>query len=171
MKKLYLFAEQFEQSVKKEASIFKFAERASRKDIENNLTKSKRDYNQLKMSVDGKKSAAEKLKEEIIRDSEKLTNARKYLDKAYEVLKNMDLSDCNEVRFIGDDVGYVKNKRIYAIKVKDNEIHLVPFKKRNDPDEDDKKDKESEETNEDANEDDDKESEEDFDKLYETLFE
>jgi hypothetical protein len=78
----------------------------------------------------------------IDKERKEVSRYREDIMKCYDVLKNMDLHNIQEVRFMNDDVGYVKGKRLFRL---DENQALVPFKRKKAPDELDIEDDETEE--------------------------
>lgn len=112
-------------------SRLKFAGRKNRKQLTKDLQKAKDKYIKLKTSLEEKHLAAKDIASVIDRDSKQMEAAKSDVLKAYDILKNMDLVDSNEVRFTGKDVGYIKNKRVYRLEVDDTgNVSLQPFKKK-----------------------------------------
>lgn len=166
MSDLYSFAEQFLKLVESEGSDedsdslnVKLAGRQNRKQLQKNLELAKKKYLKFKSSVESNHKISDDLASVIDHDSKEMESARKDVMRAYDVLKNMDLVDSNEVKFMAnDDVGYVKNKRIYKLEVDDTgNVSLAPFKRKK---------KVEEEVYED---DDDDTADADADELYATL--
>lgn len=71
------------------------------------------------------------LGENIKRLEKDVSDARTHLKRNYDILHNMDISDCNAVKWMADDdVAYVKGGKLFRIEEKDGEMHLVPYKKK-----------------------------------------
>lgn len=141
--------------------------RKTRKQLSKDLSSSKDVYSKVRSSLAAKQKAYDDLGTQIESENKILERAKKDVSSCYDVLKNMDLVDCNEVKFMPDDeVCYVQKQRLYRL-VKDKDSgHLVlePYKKKYLNEEEDLESKESEEDTEEASEESDDEPE-DFLKL------
>lgn len=118
--------------VEPDDQLSKVAARKSRKQLQKDLNDSKDRYNRTRMSLAEKKRLFKELGEQIRAGEAEASSAKKDVLKTYDILKNMDLLDLQEVRMVGDDVGYVKNHRIYRLEDKDGDFDLVPWKKKMD---------------------------------------
>lgn len=78
--------------------MFKFAGRENRKSIEKKLRDSKLVYDARRLSLQGKRKAYEDMAQVIDKENKEMVQARDYMQKAYEIMKNMDLVDSQEVR-------------------------------------------------------------------------
>ncbi len=116
--------------VASEDELFKTAARKSRKQLQKDLNDAKNHFTNARMDLAQKKKVFRELGESIRSQEEAMGNAKKNVLKTYDILKNMDLMDLNEVRMVGDDVGYVKNQRIYRLEDRDGDFELVPWKKK-----------------------------------------
>lgn|SRR5574343_370856 len=136
MNNITKLADQFLQMVERESPLpTKVAAggRLSKKTISKQLEKDRNNYNTLRLSVEQKEKSLKDLNEALDRDRKDLQSCRTNVLKAYEVLKNMDLVDSNEVKMMGEDVGYIKNKKMYRLETdKDGNVVLAPFKKKKD---------------------------------------
>lgn len=112
------------------SELMKIAARKDKKQLQKDLNAAKDRFNRTRSTLTDKERLFRQLGEEIKADREGMHGARKEVLKTYDVLKNMDLLDLNEVRMVGDDVGYVKNQRIYRLEDKDGELELTPWKKK-----------------------------------------
>lgn len=136
MSKLYLLANSFLKAVassdlKTEAagrplSVKVTSGRKNRRQLEKDLAQAKDRYSKTRTSLEAHQRTARDLAAIIERESYEVEKTRADINRAYDVLRNMDLHDVNEIRFIGDDVGYIKNRRIYRL----NDSDMVPFKKK-----------------------------------------
>lgn len=137
MSDIFTLADQFYKLVTADVKsntgsvVFKLAARETRNSIVKKLMKAKKDYNDARVSLDAKKKLHGEMGKVIDSHTKEMEEARKYMQKAYEVLQNMDLADANEVRYVGDDVGYVKNKKVFRLEADENgAMVLVPFKRK-----------------------------------------
>lgn len=126
MKNIYLLADQFDKLVAS-PQVKVAAGRKNRKQLERDLAYAKKYYSENRAALDQHKRTSEDLMSVIDRKTKEVDSARADIMRAYDALKNMDLHDVQEVRFIGDDVGYVKKKRLFRL---DDKNQLVPFKKK-----------------------------------------
>jgi hypothetical protein len=110
--------------------LMKIAARKDKKQLQKDLNQAKDRFNKSRTSLVDKERMFRQLGEEIKAAREDMGSARKEVLKTYDVLKNMDLLDLNEVRMVGDDVGYVKNQRIYRLEDRDGELELTPWRKK-----------------------------------------
>lgn len=128
------FVSMVEKTSEEPLQNIKLAGRENRKMIEKKLQNAKQVYDQRRLSLQGKRKTYEDMASIIDRETTDMNQARDYMRKAYDVLKNMDLVDSNEVRIFpnNDEVGYVKNRRIFRLKIDDEgNVELEPFKKKN----------------------------------------
>lgn len=109
------------------------ANRKNRKQLEKDLAHAKDIFRKRCLQLNSNKGVAADLASAIDRDSKEVDRTRAEIKKIYEVLQNMDLHDIQEVRFLNEDVGYVRNRRIYKL---DDTHSLVPWKKKQEGDED-----------------------------------
>ncbi len=130
MKNIYLYADEYFKLVKGNESeipqIKVAAGRKNRKQLERDLAYAKDCYTKHKASLEAHQAASEDLSSVIDRESKEVERSRKDILSAYDVLRTMDLHDVHEVRFMNDDVGYVKNKRLFRLE----DDNLVPFKRK-----------------------------------------
>lgn len=78
-----------------------------------------------------KQQEYEQLGAEIGRLKKDVSDARTNLKRNYDILHNMDVSDCNAVKWMADDdVAYIKGGKLFRIEERDGEMHLVPYKKK-----------------------------------------
>ena len=120
MKNIYLLADKFMRAVEKtgaeESSLTKEAAgRQTRKNIEKNLAQAKATYAKHRALLEGHKRMAEELAGVIGREQKIVDDAKENIQRLYDAMKNMDLHDVNEVRFINNDVGYVRGGRLYRL--------------------------------------------------------
>lgn len=144
MKDLYTLAQKFATLVAAESlPVVKIAAgRKHRKQLEKDLAYAKDIYNKHRMSLDQHEKSHADLASVIDKERKEVSRYREDIMKCYDVLKNMDLHNIQEVRFMNDDVGYVKGKRLFRL---DENQALVPFKRKKAPDELDIEDDETEE--------------------------
>lgn len=144
MKDLYTLAQKFATLAAAESlPVVKIAAgRKHRKQLEKDLAYAKDIYNKHRMSLDQHEKSHADLASVIDKERKEVSRYREDIMKCYDVLKNMDLHNIQEVRFMNDDVGYVKGKRLFRL---DENQALVPFKRKKAPDELDIEDDESEE--------------------------
>lgn len=160
---LLLAAEQFEaliKNAKKGAS----KKSVSRKELEKELIRSKKDYQDHKSKHDAAKSQLDKLQNDMNSAADHMNNARKTVLKNHNVLKNMDLSNTDLVQFQNnsDDVLYILDKKPFTATFDmSGNCTLVPYKKikkiKEEPKEDaeeEEKESEEEESDEDDSDDD-----------------
>lgn len=142
---IYLLANRFSKLVAGEenvsnvsnASNVKIAGRENRRAIEKKLRDAKQVYDTRRLSLQGKRKQYEDMASVIDKETNDMNSARDYMRKAYDILKNMDLVDSNEVRMYSDDVGYIKKNRIYRLKLDDHgNVELEPFRRKQLPVED-----------------------------------
>jgi hypothetical protein len=156
MSNVYDLAEKFLKAAGDESEgQIKLAGRLNKKMISKKLEKDRADYNALRMAVDSREGTVRELNRELEKLRKKMNLSRTEMMRAYDVLKNMDLTNTNEVRMNGEDVGYVKDKRVYRLETSpEGELNLVPFRRK-------KVDEEEMESEEDSDELDDSEEKED----------
>jgi hypothetical protein len=144
MKDLYTLAQKFATLAAAESlPVVKIAAgRKHRKQLEKDLAYAKDIYNKHRMSLDQHEKSHADLASVIDKERKEVSRYREDIMKCYDVLKNMDLHNIQEVRFMNDDVGYVKGKRLFRL---DENQALVPFKRKKAPDELDIEDDETEE--------------------------
>lgn len=130
MKNLYSLADQFYNLAVKgeEASSvqIKLAGRKNRKQLEKDVSYAKDKFNKSKSSLENNKRIARELAALIDRDTKEVERTKSEIMKGYDVLRNMDLHDVHEVRFVNDDVGYVKKNRLFRL----DDNSLVPFRSK-----------------------------------------
>ncbi len=132
MKNILSQAEEFYQlAVEGDKSSFegqiKLAGRKNRKQLEKDVSFAKDRYAKSKASLEARRRAAKDLAAQIDSDTKEVERTKNEILKGYEVLKNMDLHDVHEVRFVNDDVGYVKKNRLFRL---DDNAALVPFRSK-----------------------------------------
>lgn len=136
MKSIYLLADEFLKAVEASESAPKqmkvAAGRKNRKQLERDLAYAKDYYSKHRMSLDNHERANKDLSSIIDRERKEVDRARSDINRAYDVLKNMDLHDVQEVRFMNDDVGYVRKGRLFKL---DDTNTLVPFRRKRPEDE------------------------------------
>lgn len=142
MTNMFNLAEKFVKLVESDSNpdeTIKLAKRENRKMLEKKLRDAKQTYDARRVSLQGKRKIYEDMASVIDKETGEMNEAKKYMQKAYGILQNMDLVDAHEVRIFpnSDDVGFVKNHRIYRLKLDDNgEIELEPFRKKQLPPDD-----------------------------------
>lgn len=104
----------------------KTAGRKNRKQLEKDVAFAKDTHNKRKSSLSQHKADLERLQSLIEQEEQELSSSRKDIMRAYDVMRNMDLHDIAEVRYINDDVSYIKNNRLFRLDKDD----LVPFKSK-----------------------------------------
>lgn len=137
MKDIYTLADEFaaltSESTSKNPPVVKLAAgRKHRKQLEKDLAYAKDVYNRHRSSLDLHEKAHSDLASVIDKERKEVARHREEIMRCYDVLKNMDLHNIQEVRFMNDDVGYVKGKRLFRL---DENQALVPFKRKKQVDE------------------------------------
>lgn len=129
MKDIYTLAEHFAKSasIAEPLQIKLAAGRKHRKQLEKDLAYVKNVYTRHRSSLDSHERAHSDLSSIIDKERKNVAKSREEIMRCYDVLKNMDLHDIQEVRFMNDDVGYVKGKRLFRL---DENQALVPFKRK-----------------------------------------
>lgn len=127
--------------------------RMNRKMLLKKLEEAKVAHSKGKAALNENVQARNKLDEVIQHQTKAVEKARKDVMSCYDVLKNMDLVDSNEVRFMPDEVCYVMNSRLFVLRKnkETGEQELIPYRKAKSSDAEDK-DSEKEEAEEDAEE-------------------
>jgi len=138
-------------------TLHKTAARKNRKQLEKDLSYAKDFYTKKRNSLNSHKKTYDELTSLIEKENTDVEKTKEEINKIYDVLRNMDLYDISEVRFLNDDVGYVKNRRIYKL---DKNKELVPWKK---------KDEEEDSSEEASGEEDENLSDDDADDLFASL--
>lgn len=131
MKDIYTLAKEFDLLVSTTPNIKLAAGRKHRRQLEKDLSYAKDIYNKHRTSLNQHEKSHADLGSIIDRERKEVARHREDIMRCYDVLKNMDLHDIQEVRFMNDDVGYVKGKRLFRL---DENQALVPFKRKK-PDE------------------------------------
>lgn len=155
MKDIYTLAEEFaaltaEGSNRQDAPVVKLAAgRKHRKQLEKDLAFAKDVYNKHRSSLDLHEKAHADLASVIDKERKEVARHREEIMRCYDVMRNMDIHNIQEVRFMNDDVGYVKGKRLFRL---DENQALVPFKRKK-PAEDDLLGLDTEEVEEEGTED------------------
>jgi hypothetical protein len=122
------FAEKVAQEESSESLEPKLAsKRMTAKQLRMQLEKDKAAYMKARMALESHEAAHADMASVIDREKEDVKRNRANIMKGYEVLRNMDLHDIQEVRYINDDVGYVRKNRIF---VPDENDVLVPFHRK-----------------------------------------
>lgn len=135
MKDIYTLAKEFVAlaSNNQEVPVVKLAAgRKQRRQLEKDLAYAKDIYNRHRSSLDSHEKAHSDLACVIDKERKEVARHREDIMRCYDVLKNMDLHNIQEVRFMNDDVGYVKGKRLFRL---DENQALVPFKRKKPVDE------------------------------------
>lgn len=129
MKDLYILAQKFAALAAGESiPVVKIAAgRKHRKQLEKDLAYAKDIYNKHRSSLDQHEKSHSDLASAIDKERKEVSRYRADIMRCYDVLKNMDLHNIQEVRFMNDDVGYVKGKRLFRL---DENQALVPFKRK-----------------------------------------
>lgn len=129
MKDLYTLAEKFAAKISRNSNpVVKIAGgRKHRKQLEKDLSYIKDCYNKQRSSLSMNEKAHADLSAAIDKERKDVARRREEIMKFYDVLRNMDLHDVHEVRFLNNDVGYVKGKRLFRL---DENQALVPFKRK-----------------------------------------
>lgn len=129
MKDLYTLAQKFATLAAAESlPVVKIAAgRKHRKQLEKDLAYAKDIYNRHRSSLDLHEKSHADLASVIDKERKEVARHREEIMRCYDVLKNMDLHNIQEVRFMNDDVGYVKGKRLFRL---DENQALVPFKRK-----------------------------------------
>jgi len=140
-------AEKYE-SLTETASLKKTAAGLSRKDIAKQLDKAKKEYQHHKDRHDAADAQKSTLERDCMDAKDKMLAARKTVLRNHDLLRGMDLSGADEVRFRGNDVSYVKDKKEYNAKFDhEGNCSLTPYKRHEDKA--DAKDEKKEEEKED----------------------
>lgn len=134
---VYALAKQFAiltaDDSKNKGSVVKLAAgRKHRKQLEKDLSFAKDTYNRHRASLDLHEKAHSDLSSVIDKERKEVARHREEIMRCYDVMRNMDIHNIQEVRFMNDDVGYVKGKRLFRL---DENQALVPFKRRKPVDE------------------------------------
>jgi hypothetical protein len=90
------------------------------------------------MRVEDSERSLKDLNKALDSDKKRMQSLRSEVMKAYDVLKNMALVDAHEIRMFNndDDVGYIKNKRIFRLKVDElGNISMSPYRQKEKVDE------------------------------------
>lgn len=129
MNDLYILAEKFAAKISQSSSpVVKTAGgRKHRKQLEKDLAYIKDVYNKRRASLAANEKSHADLSSAIDKERKEVAKHREEIMRCYDVLQNMDLYDIQEVRFMNDDIGYVKGKRLFRL---DENQALVPFKRR-----------------------------------------
>lgn len=136
MKNIYILADNFLKAVEKTGAedlpqVKIAAGRKNRKQLERDLAYAKDIYSKRRSALEESERRSKDLQSIIDRDSKEVERTRADIMRCYDTLKNMDLHDIHEVRFMNDDIGYVKNKRLFRL----DDNALVPFKRKKPEDE------------------------------------
>lgn len=115
-------AESSSEDLEKRAS-----KRMTAKQLRMQLEKDKQAYQKSKAALEAHERAHSDMAAVIDRERKEVERTRSSIMRGYDVLRNMDIHDIQEVRFFNDDVGYVKKNRIFA---PDDNGALVPFHKK-----------------------------------------
>lgn len=134
MKDIYLLADKFLQAVEtvEPTQVKVAAGRKNRKQLERDLAYAKDYYARHRLSLDGHERAFKDLNSIMDRERKEVERAKADINRGYDVLKNMDLYDVQEVRFMNDDVGYVRKGRLFKL---DETNNLIPFRRKRPEDE------------------------------------
>lgn len=129
MKDIYTLAEEFSKlaGVSQTPRVKLAAGRKHRKQLEKDLAYVKNIYTQHRASLDSHEKAHSDLSSVIDKERKNVAKSREEIMRCYDVLRNMDLHGIQEVRFMNDDVGYVKGKRLFRL---DENQAMVPFKRK-----------------------------------------
>lgn len=128
MKDILKLAQEYFDSSKSQVKLA--AGRKNRKQLEKDLAHASDVYRKRRMALDAHQRSARDLAAAIDRETKDVEHHKAEINKVYDVLRNMDIHDIQEVRFVNDDVGYVKNRRIYKL---DDKFTLVPWRKKTSP--------------------------------------
>lgn len=124
MKNILSIAEQFEQMTKTAGSM-------SRKDILKELEKAKKEYGKHKERHDSSHAQAANLQRDVADAKDKMLSTRKTVLRNHDLLRNMDLAGVDEVKFHGDDVAYIKDRKPFSAKFDaEGNVSLSPYKKQ-----------------------------------------
>lgn len=136
MKDILSLANEFYETTKSgETEQVKLAAgRKNRKQLEKDLAYAKDVYQKRRSALMQHQRTHADLAAAIDRETKDVDRTRAEINKVYDVLRNMDLHDIQEVRLMNDDVGYVRNRRIFKL---DPEQNLVPWRKKTDNEADD----------------------------------
>lgn len=136
MKDIYALAKEFADLTAQESTsppmVKVAAGRKHRKQLEKDLHSAKGVYDRHRANLDLHEKAYADLASVIDKERKAVGRYREDIMRCYDVMKNMDLHNIQEVRFMNDDVGYVKGKRLFRL---DENQALVPFKRRKPTDE------------------------------------
>lgn len=130
MKDILSLANEFYSEAKSDESAVQVklaAGRKNRKQLEKDLAYAKDVYQKRRNALLQHQKSHADLAAAIDRETKDVERTRAEINKVYDVLRNMDLHDIQEVRFLNDDVGYVRNRRIYKL---DDSHSLVPWRKK-----------------------------------------
>lgn len=109
----------------------KTAARENRKTILKRLERSKKIYDQNRLELARKQKVYDGLGSELDQHKKDLNHARDDVHEAYDILRNMDLVDVNEVKLVdGKEVAYVKDKRLFKIIHENGEAKLEPYRRK-----------------------------------------
>jgi hypothetical protein len=140
MKDIYTLAEQFLNLIERKGStvdpstdlVKVAAGRKHRKQLEKDLAYAKDVYNKRRLSLESHEKTHSDLASVIDKERNDVARHRADIMRCYDVMRNMDVHNISEVRFMNDDVGYVKGKRLFRL---DENQALVPFKRKKQLDE------------------------------------
>ena len=129
MKDIYTLAKEFAALADgSTTTVIKLAAgRKHRKQLEKDLGYAKEVYNKYRTSLENHEKSHSDLSSVIDKERKEVARHREDIMRAYDVMRNMDIHDIQEVRFMNDDVGYVKGKRLFRL---DENQALVPFKRK-----------------------------------------
>lgn len=128
MNDIYTLAKKFAALANNTIPTIKLATgRKHRKQLGRDLAYAKDTYNKHRVSLDLHEKTHADLASVIDKERKEVSKHRAEILRCYDVMKNMDVHNIQEVRFINDDVGYVKGKRLFRL---DENQALVPFKRK-----------------------------------------